>query len=123
MRTPIAHCLAYPERIGSGVRAPDLAEIGALNFERADLVRFPALALAIDALRAGGGAPTALNGANEVAVSAFLDGRVGFIAIAGLVARTLDAMQAAGELGAPATVVEALAIHHIARDRALRLLA
>jgi 1-deoxy-D-xylulose-5-phosphate reductoisomerase len=123
MRTPIAHCLAYPERIGSGVRAPDLALIGSLTFEKADLVRFPALALAIDALREGGGAPTALNGANEVAVSAFLDGRIGFIEIVRLVARTLKAMQGSGELRAPTSVVDALAIHHIARDRALSLLA
>ena len=91
MRTPIAHCLAYPERIGSGVGAPDLARIGSLTFEKADLVRFPALALAIEALREGGGAPTALNAANEVAVSAFLDGRIGFVEIARLVDRTLNA--------------------------------
>ncbi len=73
MRTPIAHCLAYPDRIVSGVRPPDLAALGRLTFERADLARFPALGIAIDALRAGGGAPTALNAANEVAVAAFLD--------------------------------------------------
>ena len=78
MRTPIAHCLAYPDRIASGVRAPDLAALGRLTFERADLDRFPALGLAIEALRAGGGAPTALNAANEVAVAAFLDRRIGF---------------------------------------------
>ena len=73
MRTPIAHCLAYPDRIASGVRPPDLAALGRLTFERADLERFPALGLAIEALRAGGGAPTALNAANEIAVAAFLD--------------------------------------------------
>ena len=59
MRTPIAHCLAYPDRIESGVAAPDLAALGSLTFESADLGRFPALGLAIDALRQGGGAPTA----------------------------------------------------------------
>ena len=85
MRTPIAHCLAYPDRIVSGVRPPDLAALGRLTFERADLARFPALGLAIDALKAGGGAPTALNAANEVAVAAFLDGRIGFSDIARLV--------------------------------------
>jgi 1-deoxy-D-xylulose-5-phosphate reductoisomerase len=123
MRTPIAHCLAYPERIACGVRAPDLAALGRLTFERADLERFPALRIAIEALRAGGGAPTALNGANEMAVSAFLDRRIGFADIARLVARTLSAMTMAGELGAPADIAEALTIHHIAVDRTSRLLA
>ncbi len=123
MRTPIAHCLAYPDRIASGVRAPDLAALGRLTFERADLERFPALGLAIDALRGGGGAPTALNAANEIAVSAFLDLRIGFADIARLVARTLTAMKRAGELAAPADIAEALAIHHIALDRTTGLLA
>jgi 1-deoxy-D-xylulose-5-phosphate reductoisomerase len=123
MRTPIAHCLAYPDRIVSGVRAPDLAALGRLTFERADLDRFPALGLAIDALKAGGGAPTALNAANEVAVAAFLERRIGFGDIARLVSRTISAMQEAGELAAPADVAHALAIHHIAVDRASGLLA
>ncbi len=123
MRTPIAHCLAYPDRISSGVSAPDLAALAKLTFEPVDLARFPAMALATRALAEGGGAPTALNGANEVAVAAFLDGRIGFGAIWRLVERTLAAMRAAGEVAAPATVAEALAIHHIARDRAAALLA
>ena len=123
MRTPIAHCLAYPERIPSGVAPPDLAALSALTFEPADLVRFPALGLAMSALADGGGAPTVLNAANEVAVAAFLEGRIDFTAIARLVERTLDAMKGAGEIGAPATVAQALAIHHIARDRASALLA
>jgi len=123
MRTPIAHCLAYPERIVSGVAAPDLAALGALTFEQADLVRFPALALAIDALSEGGGAPTALNAANEVAVEAFLAGRIGFSALSRIVERTLGAMRAAGETSsAPTTVAQALAIHNTARERALVLL-
>ena len=120
MRTPIAHCLAYPDRIASGVRPPDLAALGRLTFERADLERFPALGLAIDALRAGGGAPTALNAANEVAVAAFLDRRIGFSDIARLVARTISAMRTAGELAAPADVAQALAIHHIAVEQGER---
>ncbi len=123
MRTPIAHCLAYPERIASGARAPDLAALGALTFEQADVARFPALGLAIEALREGGGAPTALNAANEIAVAAFLAGRIGFDALSRIVERTLEAMRAAGETPAPTTVAQALAIHHIARDRALALLA
>ena len=121
MRTPIAHCLAYPDRIVSGVRPPDLAALGRLTFERADLERFPALGLAIEALRAGGGAPTALNAANEVAVSAFLDRRIGFGDIARFVARTISAMEAAGELTAPEDIARALSIHHIAGDRMKRL--
>jgi 1-deoxy-D-xylulose-5-phosphate reductoisomerase len=123
MRTPIAHCLAYPDRIVSGVRAPDLAALGRLTFERADLERFPALGLAIEALKDGGGAPTALNAANEVAVAAFLARRIGFGDIARLVARTISVMQAAAELAAPADVAHALAIHHIAVERASGLLA
>jgi 1-deoxy-D-xylulose-5-phosphate reductoisomerase len=123
MRTPIAHCLAYPNRIASGVRPPDLAALGRLTFERADLQRFPALGLAIEALRAGGGAPTALNAANEIAVAAFLDRRIGFGDIARLVGLTISAMRAAGELAAPEDVARALAIHHIAGERTKRLLA
>jgi len=123
MRTPIAHCLGFPDRIASGVRPPDLAALGRLTFERADLSRFPALGLAIDALKAGGGAPTALNAANEVAVSAFLDRRIGFPDIARLVAETLAAMEGARELSAPRDVAQALSIHHIASERTQRLLA
>jgi 1-deoxy-D-xylulose-5-phosphate reductoisomerase len=123
MRTPIAHCLAYPDRIASGVRPPDLAALGRLTFEPADLGRFPALGLAIEALRSGEGAPTALNAANEVAVAAFLDQRIGFGDIVRVVSKTLAAMNAADELATPADIAEALAIHHIATDRASSLLA
>jgi 1-deoxy-D-xylulose-5-phosphate reductoisomerase len=123
MRTPVAHCLAYPERIASGVAPPDLAALGRLTFERADLERFPALRIAIGALRAGGGAPTALNAANEVAVAAFLDCRIGFADITRLVERTMATMEAAGELRTPNSVAQALAIHHIASERTRALLA
>ncbi|MEO1329596.1 MAG: 1-deoxy-D-xylulose-5-phosphate reductoisomerase [Pseudomonadota bacterium] len=85
MRTPIAFALGWPERISAPVARLDLAEIGRLDFERPDLERFPALRLAREALAAGGAAPTALNAANEVAVAAFLDGRIGFLDIARLV--------------------------------------
>lgn len=78
MRTPIAHALAYPERIESGVGAVDLAQIGKLSFQRPDFVRFPCLKLAYDALLAGGTAPAILNAANEIAVQAFLDRKIGF---------------------------------------------
>ena len=123
MRTAVAHCLAYPERVASGVPAPDLIALSKLTFEPADLGRFPALRLAREALAEGAGAPTALNAANEIAVAAFLADRIAFGAMAGIVAATLEAMRAAGELETPADVEEALAIHHAARDRAAALLA
>ena len=123
MRTPIAHCLAYPERIESGADPLDLAAIGQFSFEQPDVVRFPALGLAIAALRAGGGAPTALNAANEVAVEAFLAARIGFSEMARVVETVLDQSARAGELAACASVAQSLAVHHIARDRALALLA
>jgi 1-deoxy-D-xylulose-5-phosphate reductoisomerase len=92
MRTPIAHALAWPERIDAGVAPLDLAAVAQLNFERPDLERFPCLALAYRALRAGGSAPTVLNAANEVAVAAFLAGTLPFLAIADVIAATLDAL-------------------------------
>ncbi|MDQ7969506.1 MAG: 1-deoxy-D-xylulose-5-phosphate reductoisomerase [Oxalicibacterium faecigallinarum] len=92
MRTPIAHALAYPERIASGVAPIDLVQIAQLAFMAPDLVRFPCLKLAYDALRAGGSAPAVLNAANEVAVQAFLDERIGFRAIDRLIARVMDAL-------------------------------
>jgi 1-deoxy-D-xylulose-5-phosphate reductoisomerase len=123
MRTPIAHCLAYPERINSGAKPLDLAAIGQLSFQQPDLARFPALGLAIAALRAGGGAPTALNAANEVAVEAFLAARIGFSDVARIVGSVLDQSTSARELGACVSVAQSMAVHHIARDRALALLA
>jgi 1-deoxy-D-xylulose-5-phosphate reductoisomerase len=123
MKTPIAHCLAYPDRIASGAVALDLAAIGQLTFSQPDLARFPALRLAMGALRDGGGAPTALNSANEIAVHAFLADRIGFGAIATVVETVLEQAARAGEIAEPDSVEEALAIHHIARDRAKALLA
>jgi 1-deoxy-D-xylulose-5-phosphate reductoisomerase len=81
MRTPIAHALGWPERIGSGVQSLDLVAAARLDFEAPDLGRFPALRLARSAAEAGGTAPAVLNAANEVAVAAFLDGRLGFLGI------------------------------------------
>ena len=92
MRTPIAHALAYPERIASGVASIDLAKIGQLSFERPDFTRFPCLQLAYAALRTGGSAPAVLNAANEIAVQAFLDRKIGFRMIDQLVARVMDAL-------------------------------
>jgi 1-deoxy-D-xylulose-5-phosphate reductoisomerase len=92
MRIPIAHALAWPARMATSSPRLDLARIGSLDFADPDLVRFPALKLARDALRAGGGTPTILNASNEVAVEAFLNRRIGFLDIAGTVARVLDMM-------------------------------
>jgi 1-deoxy-D-xylulose-5-phosphate reductoisomerase len=90
MRVPIAHALAFPERIESGARPLDLAALKSLSFEPPDLQRFPCLRLAYAALRAGGTAPAVLNAANEVAVDAFLAGRLPFTGIARVIADTLD---------------------------------
>jgi len=89
MRTPIAQALAYPERVATPVPALDLARLAALAFEAPDLTRFPCLALAYDALRAGGTAAAVLNAANEVAVAAFLAGRLRFTDIAAACADVL----------------------------------
>jgi 1-deoxy-D-xylulose-5-phosphate reductoisomerase len=103
MRTPIAHALAYPERIEAGVPPLDLFEIGRLNFERPDLRRFPCLSLAFQALRAGGNAPAVLNAANEVAVQAFLEGQLVYPDIARVIAASLDEVP-----GATAETLEAV---------------
>ena len=82
MRTPIAYALAWPDRMGAPSPKLDFAEVARLDFETPDLDRFPALRLAREALIAGDAAPTVLNAANEVAVAAFLEGRIGFLDIA-----------------------------------------
>jgi 1-deoxy-D-xylulose-5-phosphate reductoisomerase len=92
MRTPIAQALAFPERIEAGVPSLDLARLAALTFEAPDLARFPCLKLAFDALAADGTAPASLNAANEVAVAAFLDGRIRFVDIHAVCADTLAAV-------------------------------
>jgi 1-deoxy-D-xylulose-5-phosphate reductoisomerase len=95
MRTPIAHALAWPKRMAVATPRLDLAALARLEFFAPDPVRFPALRLAREALHAGGGAPTILNAANEVAVARFLDRRLGFLDIARVVEAVL------GQLGAP----------------------
>ncbi|MEJ2308882.1 MAG: 1-deoxy-D-xylulose-5-phosphate reductoisomerase [Gammaproteobacteria bacterium] len=90
MRTPIAYALDWPNRIASGAESLDLFAIGRLDFEAPDFERFPCLALAYDAIRAGGTAPAILNAANEVAVQAFLDRVIPYLAIPELIRRTLD---------------------------------
>ncbi len=123
MRVPIAHCLSYPRRISTGARRLDLASVGQLTFERPDYARFPALRVALDALRTGCGTPTVLNAANEIAVEAFLARRISFHEIASLVERTCEAALADGTAHEPQSVADALAIDHMARERSRALLA
>ena len=89
MRTPIAHALSWPRRIASPSRRLDLAKLGNLSFHSPAHERFPALNLAIHSMRSGGLAPTVLNAANEIAVQAFLDHRIGFLDISRVVGETL----------------------------------
>ena len=91
MRTPIANGLAWPERIEAGVAPLDLFAIGKFHFERPDLQRFPCLRLAAEAFASGGTAPAVLNAANELAVEAFLDGKLCFADIPVIIERTLAA--------------------------------
>ena len=95
MRVPIAHALGFPERIESGATPLDLAAIGQLSFERPDARRFPCLGLAYAALRDGGTAPAVLNAANEVAVAAFLEGKLRYTAIPQVVEHALARTPAA----------------------------
>ena len=90
MRTPIAHALAWPERINSGVKKLDLFSISQLNFEKPDYKRFPCLRLAEESIRKGGTAPAILNAANEVAVASFLDNKLSFTDIPYIVENTLE---------------------------------
>jgi 1-deoxy-D-xylulose-5-phosphate reductoisomerase len=106
MRTPIAHALAWPARIGSPAPRLDFTEIGSLTFETPDPDRFPALRLARHALQCGGGAPTVLNAANEEAVGGFLGGRLGFLNIAEVVEGVLDRMAGAGNGGLALAALE-----------------
>ncbi|HEU0305912.1 MAG TPA: 1-deoxy-D-xylulose-5-phosphate reductoisomerase, partial [Lysobacter sp.] len=106
MRVPIAHALGFPERIESGARSLDLGAVGQLSFERPDHARFPCLALAYSAIRAGGTAPAVLNAANEVAVESFLAGRLRFTAIARVIEESLTRV-ASGSADAIEAVLEA----------------
>ncbi len=114
MRIPIAHALAWPERMATPATPLDLAAVGRLEFEAPDEVRFPALALARAALAAGGARPAVLNAANEAAVAAFLTGRIGFLDIAAIVGDTLDRC----DPPAPRTLEDVIAIDARARAAA-----
>jgi 1-deoxy-D-xylulose-5-phosphate reductoisomerase len=122
MRIPIAHCLAWPVRIDGPAARLDLARVATLSFEAPDLARFPALALARRALETGRGAPTVLNAANEVAVAAFVERRLGFAGIPALVGATLEAADRQGVMQEPETVDQALSVDHVARSLARDLL-
>ncbi len=122
MRTPIAQALAWPDRTESGVARLNLANVGALTFEPPDIERFPALALARAALAAGGGAGNVLNAANEVAVAAFLAGRLPFGGIPSLVERVLDRATAEGQTKPAMNLAEIMAVDHNSRLMAQALL-
>ena len=111
MRIPIAHTLAWPDRMETPCKRLNLAEIGKLEFEEPDLQRFPALGLAKEALRESGAKPAILNAANEVAVAAFLDKRIGFLDIATIGGKTLESL----DRSAPSTIEEVLEIDRDAR--------
>ncbi|HWX61520.1 1-deoxy-D-xylulose-5-phosphate reductoisomerase [Bradyrhizobium sp.] len=122
MRTPIAHCLGWPDRITGPATKLDLAKIGQLTFESPDFERFPGLRLAYDALRAGGGATTVFNAANEVAVAAFIAGQIRFGAIARLVEATLQDWTRSGNLSPLSSADDAITVDQVARNRAATLL-
>jgi 1-deoxy-D-xylulose-5-phosphate reductoisomerase len=122
MRTPIAHCLGWPDRIVGPAAKLDLAKIGQLTFEAPDFERFPGLGLAYDALRAGGGATTVFNAANEVAVAAFIAGRIRFGAIARLVEATMNDWIRSGNHAPLTSADDAIAVDHSVRNRAATLL-
>ena len=115
MRVPIAHALAYPERIASGARALDLVLLKNLSFEKPDERRFPCLRLAYQALRAGGTAPALLNAANEVAVESFLAGQLPFTAIARVIGEVLDSLGSGTAQDLPAVLAADAAARRAAR--------
>jgi 1-deoxy-D-xylulose-5-phosphate reductoisomerase len=119
MRIPIAYTLAWPERMATPAQRLSLADIGRLDFEAPDFDRFPALRLAREALEQGGAAPVVLNAANEVAVEAFLNGRIGFCDIS----RTVEETLAEGNERAPQSVEEVVALDREIRERASARLA
>jgi 1-deoxy-D-xylulose-5-phosphate reductoisomerase len=98
MRAPIACAFSWPDRLPWPAPKLDLAAYGQLTFEAPDLERFPSIAIAREAMRLGGGAPAAMNAANEMAVAAFLDRQIGFLDIAASVAGTLERMNSLGTL-------------------------
>jgi 1-deoxy-D-xylulose-5-phosphate reductoisomerase len=119
MRVPIASCLAWPQRMDTPLEPLDLAALGELTFFEPDEERFPATRLAREAIEAGGAAPATLNAANEIAVEAFLSGKIGFTRIAALVEETLQGSNLAPP---PTTLEEVLSVDRAARRQAQVLL-
>ena len=117
MRVPLAYCMAYPERIASGVAPLDLAAQGRLDFEAADRDRFACLALAEAAMQADGNAPCVLNAANEIAVAAFLDGQIGFASIGDVVDAVLQSHQAGAVDSLEAIVATDAGARHAAQHQ------
>ncbi len=122
MRTPIAHALAWPERMVSGVNSLDIFAVARLDFSKPDLVRFPCLRLAVEAMEQGGTYSAILNAANEIAVNAFLERRIGFTDIAAVIEKTLE--QTASHEPSDLEVVladdaaaRAVAVGHVAQCR------
>jgi len=130
MRTPIACCLAYPERLPMDLPRLNLAEVGRLEFEPVDEARYPVFFLALEALKAGGGRPAALNGANEAVVEAYLAGAFPFTGIAAILKQAMARLDKEAQSGALppfvariATVDDAVAADRHGRDLAARLIA
>jgi 1-deoxy-D-xylulose-5-phosphate reductoisomerase len=107
MRTPIAHALAWPERIESGVEPLNIFDVAKLDFEQPDLTRFPCLRLCYEAIKAGGAASIVLNAANEVAVAAFLDKVISFTDIATLIEETLEKAEITADVSSLERILEA----------------
>ena len=122
MRIPIAHCLGWPDRIVGPSARLDLAKIGQLTFEVPDFARFPGLRLAYEALRSGKGATTVFNAANEVAVAAFIAGKIKFGAIARLVEATMNDWIRTGNRAPLQSADDAISVDHVARNKAAALL-
>ncbi|OIM92267.1 1-deoxy-D-xylulose-5-phosphate reductoisomerase, partial [Bradyrhizobium elkanii] len=122
MRIPIAHCLGWPDRVVGPSAKLDLAKIGQLTFETPDFERFPGLRLAYEALRMGHGATTVYNAANEIAVAAFIAGKIKFGAIARLVEATMNDWIRSGNQPPLRSADDAISVDHIARNKAAALL-
>jgi 1-deoxy-D-xylulose-5-phosphate reductoisomerase len=114
MRIPIAHTLAWPERIETPAEKLDLVRVGSLSFEEPDLERFPAMRVARAALEAGGAAPIVLNASNEVAVAAFLQRRIGFLDIV----HTVEEALARSTSGTPRSIADVIDIDRRTRELA-----
>jgi 1-deoxy-D-xylulose-5-phosphate reductoisomerase len=123
MRTPIAYSLSYPARMVAPTVPLDLVKLGSLTFEAHDPDRFPSIGLALAALARGGSAPAVLNAANEVAVAAFLEGRIGFLDIAGTVATCLDKAEQASLIVVPSCLEDVVAVDQAARELARNVIA